>query len=224
MRQVSEEFAAPFDTVLSIIPRLIMPTHFSITHCHTDLRQASALQQTLKGFYPLASAALVPDGESYKDRLKATNGGQWIERVLRSFPTDCDRLFKIEPDVGIIRPCGPTPGNGWFGHVRHHQTLDRKIVFGGLWGMNRRSVADVLASEFLRDPKYLGEEWKYDRYGEWRLKGERKRPPIYCCDHIMADVMDRLGYAPVNWHGVHLTFRENGRTPIADLGQLAFFN
>ena len=197
-----------------------MRPHFSITHWDADLQAAEGLRVLLDQHYPDASIAMVPDSP----RLKNVDGGAWLERVFRSFPEGFDHYFKIEPDVQVLRSATAFPEDGWYGHVLYHQPTKRLISYGGLWGFSWGTIDRVLQSGLLKDTKYLSRDFTYDRYGKYLLKGETPAPPLYSCDHIMADVMSRLSITPQQWNAVHLTFRESHRKPIADIRAIAFFS
>lgn len=201
-----------------------MRLHFSITHWDADRQTAAILRDAIELNYPGSSIALVPDGVGGLGRLKNIDGGAWIERIMRSFPPDFDRYFKIEPDVQILRAAAEFPDDDWLGYVRYHHEMKRLINFGGLWGFSRDAIDRVLQSGLLRNEKYLSRDWTYDRYGKFLLPGELPAPALYCCDHIMADVMAQLKMIPQQWDAVHLTFREHQREPIKDIGSIAFFN
>lgn len=197
-----------------------MSLHFSIAHWDADLQAAEGLKVLLHRHYPEASIAMVPD----KPRLKNVDGGAWLERIFRSLPEGFDHYFKIEPDVQILQAATKIPEEDWFGHVRYHEGTRRLIAYGGLWGFSRDAIDRVLQSGLLADTKYLSRDFTYDRYGKFILPGETPAPPLYSCDHIMADVMSRLSITPQQWDAVHLTFRESHREPIAHIGAIAFFN
>ena len=97
----------------------------------------------------------------------------------------------------------------WFRHWSEPQGAIRPLLRGGLWGLNPKLVFRLLDSGILRDTKYLDDRFKYDRYGRFRLSGETIAPPIYHCDTIMADAMDRLGIAPTHRNEIYLMFRED---------------
>lgn len=193
-----------------------MRIHFSICYWLGDWQEVPRLYREIRALFPEASIAFVPDGITplrlvvvpSSRRLKAIDGGAWLQRIFESCPSDCDLFFKVEPDISLKRMPSHWPEADWFGHLSKPVGAVRPLLRGGFWGLTREAVQRLLQSWFLQDEMYFAGRFKYDRYGRFLLPGEEPAPQVYHCDSIMAAVMDRVGILPTHWDEIYLTFRE----------------
>lgn len=193
-----------------------MRLHFSICYWEGDWRGVARLYQEIRSLFPQASIAFVPDGITPlrlvgvppSRRLKAVDGGAWLQRIFESCPVDCDLFFKVEPDITLRRMPSHWPDGEWFGHLSKPVGAVRPLLRGGFWGLTREAVQRLLESWVLQDEVYLNDRYRYDRYGRFLLPGEVPAAPVYHCDTIMAAAMERVGILPMHWDEIYLTFRE----------------
>ncbi|MEM7583403.1 MAG: hypothetical protein AAF560_08495 [Acidobacteriota bacterium] len=186
-------------------------------------RQTELLERCLgdlRRFYPRATLLVVADGDPDPrlepicaraagtllrgERLKLPGlGGAYWQRMAQAFAdTGCEYLVKVDPDSRFERRFRYLSRAGFFGTVIGRDTPYHHVQ-GGCQVLRRRTVLRWLASGLLDDPVYRDVDgWCEAGPLRQRLLDYQQRSGVLAVDHMLFDMMRRLGVRAVPWHEV----------------------